>query len=252
MQFLATILMLVSFYICRSAEIKTDNTGPESDSTTVNADNMSTLTDAEKAEGWELLFDDNSIKGWHIFNNRSDGSAWIRKDGAITLDTSNKTGRGDLITDAVYGDFDLKLEWKIGKGGNSGIIFYVQDDPKYGATYHTGPEMQVLDNTAHADAKIIKHRAGDLYDLITGEPESVKPVGEWNAVEIKSKGGTLEFYLNGNKIVTTTMWDENWRTMIANSKFKAWPDFGTFKEGHIALQDHGDPVWYRNVKIRRL
>ena len=112
--------------------------------------------------------------------------------------------------------------------------------------------MQVLDNTGHSDANINKHRAGDLYDLIAGAPETVKPVGEWNQVRIVINKGTLEFYLNGPKIVTTTLWDDNWNKMVAGSKFKAWKDFATFKKGRIALQDHGDPVWYRNIKIKKL
>ncbi|MFN2440722.1 MAG: DUF1080 domain-containing protein, partial [Chitinophagaceae bacterium] len=116
----------------------------------------------------------------------------------------------------------------------------------------TGPEMQVLDNAGHPDAKITKHRAGDLYDLISVSKETVKPAGEWNTAEIIADKGNLRFRLNGEEVVNTTMWDDVWRTMLANSKFKDMPGFGTFKKGKIALQDHGDNVWYRNIKIRRL
>jgi hypothetical protein len=115
----------------------------------------------------------------------------------------------------------------------------------------TGPEMQILDNNGHPDAKITKHRAGDLYDLITAK-EVVKPVGEWNLAEIVSNNGKLEFYLNGQQTLSTTMWDDNWRNMIANSKFKTMSAFGTIKKGRIGLQDHGDDVWFRNIMIRRL
>ena len=110
----------------------------------------------------------------------------------------------------------------------------------------------MLDNDGHPDGKIIKHRAGDLYDLIKSSSEPVKPVGEWNAVEIISNKGKLEIFLNGTNVVTTIMWDDNWRQLIAGSKFKDMPDFGTFKKGRIALQDHGNTVWYRNIKIKKL
>jgi hypothetical protein len=215
------------------------------------------LTDQQKNEGWVSLFDGQTKQGWHVFNQKSDGSAWKVADGALYLDTSNKENRqivggGDIVTDAEYENFHFQLEWKISKGGNSGIMFYVKEDQKYDAPWRTGPEMQVLDNNGHDDAKIIKHRAGDLYDLISGTPEVVKPVGEWNKVDIISNNGSLEFRLNETSIVKTTMWDDNWKTMVASSKFKDMPDFAAFKSGRIALQDHGDPVWFRNIRVRKL
>ena len=112
--------------------------------------------------------------------------------------------------------------------------------------------MQVLDNERHPDAKIPKHRAGDLYDLISSSQETVKPAGEWNHAEVKVQNGKLDLYLNGTNVVSTTMWDDNWKKMVAGSKFKSMPDFGTFKKGHIALQDHGNAVWYKNIKIKQL
>jgi hypothetical protein len=147
----------------------------------------------------------------------------------------------------------LQLDWNISKDGNSGVIFYIHEDKdKYKWPWETGPEMQVLDNNGHPDGKIIKHRAGDLYDLITSSPETVKPPGEWNHAEIKSLNGNLEFYLNGVKVVSTTLWDDNWKKMVANSKFKSMPAFGTYKKGHIGLQDHGNEVRFRNIKIKAL
>ncbi|HEY0676990.1 MAG TPA: DUF1080 domain-containing protein [Chitinophagaceae bacterium] len=216
-----------------------------------------TLTDAQKSEGWQLLFDGTSKNGWHIYNNKSDGSAWKLADGTLYLDTSQKkdgkiVGGGDLVTDEEYENFHLKLDWKVSPKGNSGIIFYIKEDPKYKNTYHTGPEMQVLDNAGHSDANINKHRAGDLYDLIAGSPEMAKPAGEWNQVEIISNQGNLEFHLNGTKILSTIMWDDNWKKMIADSKFKQWPDFGTYKKGRIGLQDHDNTIWYRNIMIKKL
>ena len=152
-----------------------------------------------------------------------------------------------------YDNFDLKLDWKISKAGNSGVLFYVQDDKaKYKDTYKTGPEMQVLDDERHEDRKLPSHRAGSLYDMIQATPGAVKPAGEWNNAEIVSNNGKLDFYLNGQHVVNTTIFDSSWTKMVAGSKFKEWPAFGTFKSGHIALQDHGNEVWYKNVEIKKL
>lgn len=216
------------------------------------------LTEQEKNEGWQLLFDGNSTNGWHTYGKNSVGSAWKVVDGTLTLDTTVKDGwqvrdGGDIVTNQEFEDFHFSIDWKVAPGGNSGVIFFVQDDPsKYQYTWHTGLEMQVLDNAAHPDAKIFKHRAGDLYDLIASSKETVKPAGEWNHAEIISNDGKLNLFLNGENIVSTTLWDEQWRSLIANSKFKDMAAFGTFKKGHIALQDHGDKVWFRNIKIKRL
>ncbi len=206
---------------------------------------------AKKAAEWISLFDGKTTTGWHSWKQDKPGAAWKVEDGTLHFDPSGKDGRGDLVTNDAFENFDLKLEWKISEGGNSGIIFYVSEDPKYDDTYNTGLEMQVLDNDKHSDGKIPKHRAGNLYDLIQG-PDVAKPVGEWNKVEIVSNKGSLKLYLNGVNVVTTTLWDANWKKMVAGSKFKQWPDFGTFTKGHIALQDHGNNVWYRNIEIKKL
>lgn len=216
------------------------------------------LTETEIAEGWVSLFDGTSTKGWHKYGGFPVGSAWKIEDGALHLDANQKENwqikdGGDIVSDEEYENFHLKLEWKIDTCGNSGIMFYVKEDTvKYKYPWMTGPEMQVLDNKCHPDAKIMKHRAADLYDLITAVPENVKPALEWNLAEIKCVNGALEHYLNGEKVVTTTMWDDNWKKMIAGSKFKQWKDFGTYNKGRIALQDHGNHVWFRNIKIRKL
>ena len=205
-----------------------------------------------------LLFDGKTLTGWHTYGKNKPGSAWGVDSSTIHLKpTTSKgyqtEGGGDLVTNDEYENFDLKLDWKIAKGGNSGVILFVHEDTtKYKETWNTGLEMQVLDNNGHPDAKIIKHRAGDLYDLISGSPETVKPAGEWNTVEVKSDNGKLDFYLNGTHTLSTTMGDDNWKKMIGGSKFKDMPDFGTFKKGHIALQDHGFEVWFRNISLQKL
>ena len=206
-------------------------------------------------KGWQPLFDGKSTNGWHTYGKTVAGKAWIVDDGSLYLDITNKNreDRGDLVTDEEFENFDLKLEWKISEGSNSGIIFNLKEDPaKYRHTYNTGPEMQVIDNEKHPDAKIQKHRAGDLYDLVACTKEIVRPIGKWNKVEIISNRGKLDLFLNGVNVVSTSMFDDTWRNLIAGSKFASMPDFGTFKSGKIALQDHGEKVWYRNIMIKRL
>ncbi len=212
-----------------------------------------TLTNKEKKLGWQLLFDGTTTNGWHSFNKPQLGRAWNVEDDAFHLSKrANREDGGDAVTNDVFGDFELKLEWKISPNGNSGIMFLVKEDPQYKYAHYTGPEMQVLDNNGHPDAKIIKHRAGDLYDLITSVPENVKPAGEWNAVKIKLKDAKLELWQNGVRVVSTTLWDNNWNSLVAGSKFKDMEDFAKFRSGHIVLQDHGNEVWYKNIKIRKL
>lgn len=218
--------------------------------TTAGAQNK--LTSKEKKDGWILLFDGKTTAGWRTFNATKAGEGWKVRKGELYLDKTVKEGRGDLLSDAEFENYEFSIEWKIDACGNSGIIFNVVEDSKYEATYVTGPEMQVLDNSCHPDAKIIKHRAGDLYDLISCSTETVKPAGEWNHAIIRSDRGRMEFWLNGTKVVEFTMHDAKWDDMVASSKFNTMPDFGKALKGHIALQDHGDNVWYRNIKIREL
>ena len=222
------------------------------------ANSQSMLTDDEKKDGWQLLFDGSTTKGWHKYGGGAAGMAWKISNGDLQLDASQKEngkikGGGDLVTDEEFENFHLKLEWKIDTNGNSGIMFYVKDDTAvYKKPYETGPEMQVLDNSGHPDAKIIKHRAGDLYDLISCSKETVRPALEWNQVEIKCVNGKLDLWLNGENAVSTRLWDDNWKKMVAASKFRQWPDFGTFKKGSICLQDHDNTVWFRNIKIKKM
>lgn len=211
------------------------------------------LTAKEKKEGWQLLFDGATTNGWHSYGKTTLGPAWDVQNGTLHLGPhEGEEAGGDATTAEEYGDFEFKLDWKISPKGNSGVIFLVNEAPEYERSYLTGPEMQVLDNNGHPDAKIIKHRAGDLYDLITSKPENVKPAGEWNSIIIKLKKGKLELWQNGAKVVSTTIGDDAWNQLVAGSKFKNMPGFAKAKQGRIALQDHGNEVWYKNIKIRKL
>lgn len=216
-----------------------------------------TLTAKEKNRGWQLLFDGKTLNGWHNFNSDKIGEAWEVVDGTIHLNKKQQEGYqvkggGDIVTSGEFENFELRLEWKIAPCGNSGIIFNVNESTQYQSVWQTGPEMQVLDNTCHPDAKIKKHRAGNLYDLIQSPKESVKPANEWNLAVIKLKNGHLQLWLNEVLQVDTKMFTPEWDALIKGSKFKDIPGFGKSKKGHISLQDHGDLVWFKNIKIREL
>jgi cytochrome c len=220
-----------------------------------------TLTEWEKAQGWVSLFDGKSLSGWHNYGKKTiEGKGWIIDNDAIHLNAvrdekgnwQSKDG-GDILTDSEFDNYEFSLEWKISRCGNSGIFFNVVESDKYQWGWQTGPEMQVLDNTCHPDSRFEKHRAGDLYDLISCKYETVKPAGEWNKVLIRIENGHLEQWLNGYKVVETQLWTKEWDALVAKSKFPGISkDFGTARRGHISLQDHGDKVWFKNIKIRAL
>lgn len=211
-----------------------------------------TLTLAEKEAGWEMLFDGQTTKGWRNYRAEGVGPAWKAKDGALMLDKTDKSVQGgDLVTMEEYENFDLRLEWKISDCGNSGIMFNVKEEG-YDKPYHTGPEMQVLDDKCHPDGKIVTHNSGDLYDMIQCKKKTVKPAGEWNSVRLLIKNGKASYWQNGVKVVKFEMFTPEWTAMIAKSKFKAWEGFGKSRSGRICLQDHGDTVWFRDIKIKRL
>ncbi len=215
-----------------------------------------TLTKQEKQQGWVLLFDGKSTKGWHTYLRDTVGSRWQVRNDAIVYDPSQpENGRGDLLTNSVYENYELNLEWKISKGGNSGIIFDVQEDPKYSGTYVTGPEMQVLDNISADDNKKQTHLAGCLYDM-AGDSSVSKPhaVGEWNQVRLIQDHGHLTFWLNGIKTFEGQMGNDEWNRMVANSKFrnKSFADFAKVSKGRIALQEHPGSSEWRNIKLRPL
>ena len=195
---------------------------------------------------WQDLM---SLDHWRNFKSESVSDVWKLEDGVLTL--TGKEG-GDLITRNEYDNFELEMDWKISEGGNSGLMFHVAEADTLGATYHTGPEYQLLDNERHPDAKIEKHRAGDNYDLQASTVETVKPAGEWNTTRLVVENGQVAHYLNGEKVVEYELWTPEWKEMVANSKFAEFPAYGLMKSGHIALQDHGDEVSFRNIRVRRL
>jgi len=211
-----------------------------------------TLYAAEEAAGWKLLFDGKTMDEWKGFKKDKTSDKWKVVNGEIHFDPSIAGDGGDIVSKDEYENFELALEWKIQNCGNSGIFFNVVEDEKYDQPYSTGIEMQILDNTCHPDTRFVTHRAGDLYDMIATKYVTVNPAGQWNKIKIISDQGKVQFWMNGYKVVDFEMHNEEWTKMIENSKFKGWDGFGLAKKGHIALQDHGDKVWFRNIMIREL
>lgn len=197
---------------------------------------------------WRPLFNGTDFTGWRGYKGAPVPARWKVENGTIALGSGE--GEGDLVTSEEFGDFELELDWKISEGGNSGIFYFVQEPADAPYTFSSGPEMQILDDARHADGKLPSHRAGALYDLIAPVKPMARPVGEWNHVRIVVHGGRIEHWLNGVRIVSTTYGGAEWQAAVAASKFKAMPHFAKVPRGRIALQDHGNPVWFRNIRIR--
>ncbi len=221
---------------------------------------MNALTEAEKADGWVLLFDGKTSEGWRGYKKEHFPAAWEIVDGTLHMlgsgrgEAGAKDG-GDIIYDKQFQNFTLSLEWKISEGGNSGIFYLGEEELDY--IWKTAPEMQILDNERHPDAKLGKdgnRKAGSLYDLIPAKPQNAKPAGEWNKVELTVFKGTVVHNQNGENVVEYHLWTPEWNEMVAGSKFPAlnadWADVPA--KGYIGLQDHGDDVWFRNIKIKEL
>lgn len=213
---------------------------------TLGAQQPNTLTPAEKADGWQLLFDGNTLGGWRAFKSTEPPAGWQAVDGAI----GRVGGPGDLMTGGQFGDFELRLEWKIVAGGNSGIMFHVTGDGAQ--TYETGPEFQILHNAGHADGKNPLTSAGSNYAVHAPVRDVTRPVGEWNDVRLVVKGAHVEHWMNGVKLLGYELWSPDWEARVTASKFGKMPAYGRAKSGHIVLQEHGGPVSYRNIKIKKL
>lgn len=217
----------------------------------VDTSAQSTETEAAMAEpamgDWRPLFNGQDLTGWRGYKKDAPGENWVVEDGVLTLTAG---GAGDIMTEEQFGPFELSLEWKISEGGNSGVIYLIREDDAAPNTYNTGPELQVLDDDRHGDGQFPSHRAGALYDIEVPPEGATKPVGEWNEAVILFTGSRIEHWLNGVLVSESSYGDDAWREKVAASKFVSMPLFGTFSSGHIALQDHGDRVWYRNIQIR--
>jgi hypothetical protein len=207
---------------------------------------MNALTDAERAAGWRLLFDGRTTRGWRGFQKREPPSGWRVVDGTL----ARVDAGGDIMTDEEFGSFELALEWKIAPGGNSGIFYHVVEDPELAFVWQSGPEMQVLDNAGHADGRQPNTSAGSNFALYAPARDVTRPAGEWNAARLLVDGDRVEHWLNGEKLLEYELGSADWQARVAASKFASLPRYARTRRGHIALQDHGDPVAYRNIRIR--
>ena len=220
---------------------------------------VNNITTKEKKEGWVLLFNGMDFKGWRQCNGTAMPVNWTIEENAMKVFTGEgkKAGsgaNGDIIfSDKKFKNFELSIDWKASKMANSGIFFNIREVPDR-PIYYAAPEVQVLDNVDATDNKNPTHLAGSLYDIIAADPETVHPAGEWNTIVIHVLDGKVTHTQNGVKVVEYEMWTPAWEKMVANSKFRNFPGWkeGISKEGYIGLQDHGYPVWFRNIKIREL
>jgi hypothetical protein len=207
---------------------------------------VNALTPEQEEAGWRLLFDGRTAGGWRGYGRDDMPEGWQAVDGALT----RVAQAGDIITTEQYGNFELALDWMVRPAGNSGIFYRVieSDDP----IYYSGPEMQVLDDAQHVDGASRLTAAGANYGLHPAPEGVVKPAGEWNSIRLVVNGDHVEHWLNGQKIVEYELGSDDWKERVANSKFVEWPAYGTAERGHIGLQDHGDWVAYRNIRIKVL
>ena len=220
----------------------------------------STLTDAERAEGWRLLWDGHTTWGWRSAKGDDfPKEGWEIRDGELSVvETGGAESRagGDIVTEGTYAAFDLKVEFRLTPGANSGIKYYVDTELNKAEGSAIGLEFQLLDDATHPDARAGRdgnRTVASLYDLIPAAPaKKVKPIGEWNEARVVSTGRHVEHWLNGARVLEYERGSEEFRRLVATSKYKVWPAFGEKPSGHILLQDHGNRVSFRNVKIREL
>ncbi|MCL2074466.1 MAG: DUF1080 domain-containing protein [Marinilabiliaceae bacterium] len=212
------------------------------------------LTDAEKSAGWELLFDGETLAGWRDYNGTELNGPWIVENGTLSALGKGADEYGYLVTDKQYENFELLFDWKISTGGNSGVLYHVVEHPHFLMPYVTGPEYQLIDNEGFPFPLEDWQLAGADYAMYVADvyKTKLKPAGKWNNSKILFDNGHVEHWLNGEKIVEFDAWNEDWFQRKNSGKWDDYPEYGLASKGVIALQDHGDRVWFRNLKVREL
>jgi hypothetical protein len=211
------------------------------------------LTADEARDGWKMLFDGSTLNGWRGYKRPdASGTRWAIEDGMLTLpkhDGKDTRGARDLISTGTYSQFELAWDWRISEGGNSGLKYFVLEDMDSAI----GHEYQMIDDERHADAKVgPKRQTSALYDVLAAANRPLRPAGQWNESRVSVKGSTVEHWLNGTKVLSYELGSPALKSAVAASKFKEVARFGTPQKGHILVQDHGDQVWYKSIRIRAL
>ncbi|MCL1142890.1 3-keto-disaccharide hydrolase [Shewanella gaetbuli] len=214
-------------------------------STSFAQDNL--LSETERQAGWSLLFNGKDMSQWRSFKQQDVNPQWQVKNGAMVLTAK---GGGDLISKQCYKNFDLMLEWKISLAGNSGIFIMADEAGDY--IYSHAPEVQIIDNERHSDTEIDSHLSGSIYDLIASPADSHKPAGQWNQARIKLVNNQLNVWQNNVLTTDILINSPEWKQLVQQSKFKNWKGFSTNEGCQIGLQDHGDEVAFKNIKIKAL
>ena len=208
---------------------------------------MNALTAQEQRDGWKLLFDGKTTNGWRNYRKQTVGAGWTVVAGMLVRSGDNA---GDIITDEQYRNFNLELDWRIAEGGNSGVFYRATQEGDY--IWQTAPEMQILDDDRHADGKSPLTSAGSNFALYAAPRGSPHPAGQWNSASVIVNGNQAEHWLNGKKVVEYELGSTEWKDRVAKSKFNSMPLYGKSSEGYIGLQDHGDRVEFRNIRIKVL
>lgn len=230
-------------------------TNTNHDDSTVSASTAAATTVPDTAPAaWVSLFDGSTLTGWHGFNKTGPVSNWKVEDSALVcLGAAKDAHGGDLVSDSSFGNFELTWDWKVDKGSNSGVMYHVVEDAKYKAPYETGPEYQVIDDIGFPEKLEDWQKAGADYAMtVPNDKKKLMPVGEWNHSKIIFNNGHVEHWLNGEKIVEFEAWSDDWNKKRTEGKWKDYPDYGKAKIGKIALQDHGNKAYFKNIRIRPL
>jgi hypothetical protein len=250
------IALLFFAAACSPAKKENQEQALETPSASIDAAaSLPALSDAEKAEGWKILFDGKSLNGWQVFKGRRNNT-WEVKDGTLHCKPLNENAKGDgdersdLMTTDEYGNFEFTCDWKISPKGNSGIIYRATEE--FEQPYYSGPEYQLIDDGGYAPKPTEMQLSGTAYDMYATAPKTLKPLGQWNTTKIVVNKKHVEHWLNGQKIVEYEFNSPDWRKRKENSKWKDWKGYGMATKGHLDLQDHGHEVWFRNLMIKTL
>jgi len=213
---------------------------------------QNTLAKSEQDNGWKLLFDGSTTTGWRGYNMDIFPDCWDIEDGCLTMNTIGGAESQDIITDKIYKNFALSVDYKIAPEANSGVLFQIKEDPIYEFPYETGPEVQIIDDEGWPGQLEEWQKSGANYAMYTASEKAYKPVGEWNNLVIIVNDNKVTQILNGIVVVEYVKYSDEWNVLRNSGKWANFPDYGKYDEGHISLQNHGSKVWFRNIKLKEL